>query len=118
MRNKKIFVLTSLLIATLFFCFNIALAMPATKEATTEQPPKSIEQPSSVPIANQSALELHCRSAILLDGINGTMLYEQNADQRCYPASVTKIMTLVLILEALDAETISLEDLVSVSEAA
>jgi D-alanyl-D-alanine carboxypeptidase (penicillin-binding protein 5/6) len=51
-----------------------------------------------------------------MDGANGTVLYAQNADARCYPASVTKLMTLVLILEAVDEGRISLTDTVTVSE--
>ena len=63
-------------------------------------------------------LQLECKSALLMDGISGDILYEQNSQEICYPASVTKIMTLVLILEAVDAGTISLDDMVPVSEEA
>ena len=63
-------------------------------------------------------LSLECKSALLMDGNSGEILYEQNSDEKCYPASVTKLMTLTLILEAVDAGTISLDDLVSVSEEA
>lgn len=63
-------------------------------------------------------LALQCKSALLLDGASGQVLYEQNADEKCYPASVTKIMTMVLIMEAVDSGAISLDDLVAVSQEA
>lgn len=61
---------------------------------------------------------LDCKSAILLDGSSGEVLFEQDSDLQCYPASVTKIMTMVLILEAVEDGRISLEDKVTVSDAA
>ena len=63
-------------------------------------------------------LGLSCISAILLDGASGQPLYQMNAHEKCYPASTTKIMTLVLILEAVEKGQIALDDLVTVSEAA
>lgn len=54
-------------------------------------------------------------SAILLDGSSGAILFEQNADQKWYPASITKIMTLVLVLEALESGKIKLDDVVTTS---
>ncbi len=69
-------------------------------------------------LASDTALELNCKSAILLDGASGEILFEQNSHEQCYPASITKIMTLVLALEAVDAGTISLDDTVTVSEEA
>lgn len=55
-------------------------------------------------------------SAILMEADSGTVLYEQNADEALCPASVTKTMTMLLVLEAVDSGKISLDDMVSVSE--
>lgn len=66
----------------------------------------------------ETSIELQCKSALLMDGTSGEILYELNSQDKCYPASVTKIMTLVLIFEAIEAQTISMEDEVMVSEAA
>ncbi len=55
-------------------------------------------------------------SAILMDQETGTVLYELNPHERLAPASVTKVMTLLLIMEAIDAGTISLEDTVTASQ--
>jgi len=60
-------------------------------------------------------LAFPCRSAELLDGRSGEVLYAQNAAEICYPASVTKLMTMVLTLEAVANGTITLDDVVTVS---
>ena len=62
-----------------------------------------------------AGLSLPCASAILMDAKTGTVIYEQNADAALPPASVTKIMTLLLVMEAIDAGKISLSDMVTVS---
>nr|WP_238192166.1 D-alanyl-D-alanine carboxypeptidase family protein [Paenibacillus sp. L3-i20] len=56
------------------------------------------------------------RSAILMDAESGTVIYEKNSHDKLPPASITKIMTLLLIMEALDEGTIKLTDQVSTSE--
>ena len=58
------------------------------------------------------------KSAILIDAATGTVLYEQNAHQRLAPASVTKVMTMLLIMEAIDSGKIGWEDMVTASESA
>lgn len=55
-------------------------------------------------------------SAILIEAGSGAVLYEQNADEALCPASVTKTMTMLLVLEAIDSGKISLDDTVSASE--
>ncbi len=54
-------------------------------------------------------------SAILMEKVTGQVLYEKNADQRMLPASVTKVMTMLLIIEDLDAGRLSAEDVVTAS---
>lgn len=63
-----------------------------------------------------SGLETSARSALLMEASTGTVIYEKNADERLRPASVTKIMTLLLIFEALENDQFSLDDTVTVSE--
>lgn len=55
-------------------------------------------------------------SAILLDGNTGKVLFEKEADQKLPPASVTKIMTMLLVMEAEGRGEITFDDIVSVSE--
>lgn len=54
-------------------------------------------------------------SALLMEASTGTVVYEKNADQALSPASITKIMTLILIFDALESGNIRLEDEVTVS---
>lgn len=60
--------------------------------------------------------ELTSVSAILVEGSTGTVLFEKEADLEMPPASITKIMTLLLIADALNDGRIALEDMVTVSE--
>ena len=59
--------------------------------------------------------ELDAKSAILMEISTGRVLYEKNADEPLPPASVTKIMTMLLITEAIDDGVISLSDMVTAS---
>ena len=60
--------------------------------------------------------EVAAPSAILVERTSGTVLYEKNSHEKLAPASVTKIMTMLLICDAVDAGRVSLEDTVTVSE--
>ena len=60
-------------------------------------------------------LGLECRSAILIEAKTGKILYEQNADEALPPASVTKVMTLLLVMEAIEAGKLSYTDVLSAS---
>lgn len=55
-------------------------------------------------------------AVVLMDQTTGTVLFELNSHERLAPASVTKVMTLLLIMEAIDAGTISMQDMVTTSE--
>ena len=66
--------------------------------------------------ATDRDFDLPCEAAILMDEDSGTVLYEKNADQQRPIASITKVMTLLLTFEALEAGKISLDDIVPVSE--
>lgn len=76
-------------------------------------PVRAEEPPLTSPTAE---LELKCKSAILMEAESGKILYEKNPDLALPPASVTKIMTLLLVMEAIDSGKISLSDMVSASE--
>ena len=73
----------------------------------------------AVPVQVQG-LELNVagKSALLMDIATGTVLYEKNAHERLSPASVTKVMTMLLIMEAIDDGRIGWDDMVTASEAA
>lgn len=71
-----------------------------------------------LPAVRAEGLDVPAPSAILMDAATGTVLYEKNADEKLPPASVTKIMTLLLVMEALDSGRIGWDDMVTASEAA
>ncbi len=70
-----------------------------------------------LPAVRAEGLDVPAPSAILMDAATGTVLYEKNADEKLPPASVTKIMTLLLVMEALDSGRIGWDDMVTASEA-
>lgn len=59
---------------------------------------------------------LDCTSAVLMEAETGRILYEQNADEALPPASVTKVMTLLLVMEALEKGNITLDQMLYTSE--
>ncbi len=63
-------------------------------------------------------MDLPAKSAVLLDAATGTLLYEQDAHTPLAPASVTKVMTMLLIMEAIDSGRIGWDDTVTTSESA
>lgn len=90
------------LILSLFLCnASICFAAEAGTESTAD---------------SKDTLALAAPSAILMEADTGTILYEKNSHERLRPASVTKIMTLLLIFEALEKGQIHSDDVVTVSE--
>ena len=65
---------------------------------------------------NEEGMDVDAKSAILIEPISGKVLYEKNSDEKFAPASVTKIMTMLLTMEAVDSGKISLNDKVTCSE--
>ena len=63
----------------------------------------------------ESALSVSAPSALLMEKETGTVLYEKNAHERLFPASVTKVMTMLLIMEDIDSGKLSLDDTVTAS---
>ena len=98
----------SLLLALCALC--TLLCLPAAATEADELPPEE-----TVEAADPGFL-LQCGNAVLLDGNNGTVLYDQGAFDTAYPASMTKVMTALLVLEAMEDGTIAEDTLVTVSE--
>ena len=69
--------------------------------------------------ANESGgkapVQVRAKAYVLMDAVTGKVLLSQNPDQKLYPASVTKIMTMLLVAEALDSGKISFDDKVTAS---
>ena len=74
--------------------------------------------PMNLSFSNEdnAPLSVSSKSAILMDVGSGQILYEKNAHDKLPPASVTKVMTMLLICEALDSGKITLDDSVQISE--
>ena len=74
--------------------------------------------PMNLSFANEdnAPLSVSSKSAILMDVGSGQILYEKNAHDKLPPASVTKVMTMLLICEALDSGEITLDDSVQISD--
>ena len=64
----------------------------------------------------EEAVNLSAKTAIIMEAETGKVLYEKEADQALPPASVTKVMTLLLIFDALDEGKIALDEEVTTSE--
>lgn len=74
------------------------------------------EQSENTQNGAETAVEVSAPSVILMETSTGTVIYEKDSDTARPPASVTKIMTMLLIFDALEAGQIGLEDQVTVSE--
>ncbi len=98
MRNKKI----------KWYCFIVSLLYCISTTVTT------IFAQQQYP--NLTDLSLQSKSAILMEPQTGTILYEQNSHEKLPPASVTKVMTLLLIYEAEQEGKFDWNDMVTVSE--
>ena len=66
--------------------------------------------------AAEDELDLYCTNAVLIDVNYDEVLYEKNAYDKAYPASMTKVMTALLTLEAIEAGSLTLDTMVTVSE--
>lgn len=62
--------------------------------------------------------DIPAKSAVLMDATTGKILYEKNPNEQMPPASITKIMTMLLVMESLEAGKIKLDDMVTTSELA
>lgn len=89
-------------ISLLLCVITVLLSLPATSSAAAAE--------------DKAPFDVDALSALLMDSATGEVLYAKNAAEALPPASVTKIMTLLLVMEAIDAGQLSLEDKVQVSE--
>ena len=92
-------------ILILWLCLTL-LPVPVEKAAAEETVQEEGENSQSL---------VQAPSALLMEARTGTVLYEKNADERRSPASITKIMTLILIYDALDSGKLKMEDVVTTS---
>lgn len=91
----------------------VRVALPVAAADGTPIPNSSSSSSSGGGIAAELGLE--CRSAILMEAETGTVLFEINADDALPPASVTKIMTLLLVMEAIERGTLDFDTVLETS---
>lgn len=101
MKQVQSFILSIVLLLSCLY-FHVDIIAEEDQDQTTAQ-----EQP---------AIDVTAPSAILMEASTGTVIYEKDADTARPPASVTKVMTMLLIFDALEEGNISLDDAVTTSE--
>ena len=111
MRKRAVTILLCLALAV--FSVLRAYAEPEVAADDSAESPTAVQ---GILPAGVGDFDVPCTAAILIDEDSGTVLYEKNADEQRPIASITKVMTLLLTFEALEAGKISLEDIVPVSE--
>ena len=84
-------------------------AAPEDTEAPVETTPPGPVVEEKTPVESQLLSDMHIEAtaAILVDAATGTVLYEQDAHEQRYPASITKVMTTLLAIEAIDRGELS-----------
>ena len=146
MRSFKFFICLLLIFSLIFFTFSSCLASESTyiwsdsfdtdssevsanitqNTATTDSTDTNSSTTTNTKTTTSSAptdtseninsLNLESQSAILIEQTTGKILYAHNEHEQLRPASVTKVMSILLIMEALDSGQISLTDSVPCSE--
>ncbi len=114
---RKVFVfLLSFSILLSFLCVNVSSVSIVKENDEIDLPVSFVEASQNKESLSKLPVEIKAKSALLMDVATGKVLMEYNADKKLYPASVTKIMTMLLVAEAIDTNKISLEDKVFCSE--
>lgn len=103
------------IISVLIICILSNLFATVIYAYSEDFPVWSEATPTFAKIENKANLNLSVESAILIEEDTGTILYTKNEHTKLRPASVTKVMTLLLIMEALDEGKITLNDKVPCS---
>lgn len=109
----KFYITIFLILSLIFPCFSYGYYYGDTEYVWSES---SIE--TSAGEESGDFLDLSCESAILIEQTTGKVLYEKDPHTPLRPASVTKIMTILLIMEALENGQITYETTVTASEEA
>lgn len=94
---------------------SLLILLLAISTITPDAYAASLSQTETTDLSN-IALDISAPSALLMEPTTGTVIYEKNSHDKLRPASVTKIMTLILIFDALENGQIALNDTVTVSE--
>ncbi len=113
--------LKRILILVVIFCLCLSINVSAVegKTVSSECDISDIDVPLEAASDNAvigQKLDIKAKSSILMEVKTGKILYEDNADQKLAPASITKVMPLLLVMEALERGDLSLETVIYASE--
>ena len=122
--NKKVIkIVGSTLIFLVIFTFSVVLAVDdsiyvwsSETEPLTSETSAEVENNKKNETTNNDNLNLQSGGAILIEQKTGKVLYNHNAHEKLRPASVTKVMSILLIMEAIDSGQIALTDKVHCTE--
>ena len=123
--KKTASIVFSTLCAALLAVGALADEIPAKKAADNRQVVteylnetlyENFEDPDTVPVLSDDVPDIPAASALLCEVSTGTVLFEKNSAEKRSPASITKIMTMLLTVEAVESGKISLNDTVTASE--
>lgn len=106
-----------LLIFALIFSFSVSANSKVT--VSSECDISDIDVPLDTTVTNAAigqTLDIKAKSAILMEPFTGKILYEVNSDEKLPPASITKIMPLLLVMEALERGDLKLDTVIYASE--
>lgn len=87
-----------------------------TENGTEEETASETGTGAETPAPAGETVSVSAPSAVLMEASTGQVIYEKEPDMLRHPASITKIMTMILIFDALEEGKISLDDTVTVSE--
>ncbi len=111
---RKFFIL--LLCLTFLLPINVAAkSVTVSSECDISDVDVPLSVSATSPAIGQK-LEINAKSAVLMEPNTGKILYEQNPDEKLPPASITKVMSLLLVMEALDRKAFDLETVITASE--
>lgn len=100
-------------------CCGITATAEGAVTVSSECDISDIDIPIETAVTNAAigqTLDIRAKSSVLMEPNTGTVLYEDNADEALAPASITKIMSLLLVMEAIDRGDFTTETVVSASE--
>jgi serine-type D-Ala-D-Ala carboxypeptidase (penicillin-binding protein 5/6) len=117
-RFRKSVWMTILFLLVFLIVFPNQILSKTTKTSKTHKASQSAKKTSQGDQTTSGSLRYDARSAVLMDGLTGQVLYEQDPNLKIAPASFVKVMTLYLVLDALRAAQVKMDDQVTVSERA
>ena len=95
--------------------FLLLILIPFNVFASDTMPVIS-ELESTIKETENSSLAKNAKSAILIEATTGEILFEKNANEKLAPASMTKIMSMLIIVESIEKGVIGWDDVITVSE--